>query len=140
MVLQKKFKSAEKSIDKKKKDDGNNDAQQVPDCSMSSTVKAHDGEKLHVGQWVAVAYNEDFYVGQVTNILSNNGGVKIKFLTKKKDGFYKWLQLKDTDLVSTEYIFHSKPAVQKVGSAFVLNDENMVINLYDSYKKKYLTS
>ena len=103
-------------------------------------LQAHDGEKLHVGQWVAVAYNEDFYVGQVTNILSNNGGVKIKFLTKKKDGFYKWLQLKDTDLVSTEYIFHSKPAVQKVGSAFVLNDENTVINLYDSYKKKYLTS
>ena len=50
-------------------------------------LQAHDGEKLTVGQWIAVAYNENFYVGQVTNI--NNDRIKIKFLTKKEDGFYK---------------------------------------------------
>ena len=83
-----------------------------------------------------VAYNENFYVGQITSVCDE--GVKVNFLSRRKDGQYKWPKPKDTDLVSTKYVFCSTPRVQKVGTAFVLHNQNQIEKLYQDYKQKYL--
>ena len=92
-----------------------------------------------MNSWVAVAYNENYYVGQITS-LSDGTRVNVNFLSKRKDGQYKWPKPKDTDLVSTEYVFCSLPRVQKVGTLFVVVNETSVNSSYQAYKKKYLSS
>ena len=69
-------------------------------------LQAHDGETLRVGLWVAVAYDKEFYVGEITD--KSNDGINVNFLAEKKDGYYKWPRPKDTALVNPEYIFCSK--------------------------------
>ena len=76
--------------------------------------------------WVAVAYNEDFYVGQIASLCDD--GINVNFLRKRKDGTYKWPRPKDMDLVSTKYIFCSSPRKQKLVSSFVVYNEDSVIN------------
>ena len=87
-----------------------------------------------------MAYNENFFVGKITSISQESDTqLNINFLSKRKDGFYKWPRQKDMDLVSPKYIFHSTPAVQQVGTGtFVLNNEKVVLKQYNEYKKRYL--
>lgn len=111
--------------------------------TFSDDLQGHDGGTLSIGQWVAVAYNEGFYIGQITSInfrlLDSAEEVDVKFLTKSKAGeTYKWPKRKDTDNVSTTYIFCSTPIVQKVGTNFVLSNKNNIAKQYDSYKKTYM--
>ena len=99
-------------------------------------MQAHDGEKLKVDGWVAVAYDEDFYIGQITSL--RDGKVHVNFLSRKKDGQYRWPKRKDCGIISTEYIFASKLRVQKVGSSFVVVNETSITTQYQSYKNKYM--
>ena len=91
----------------------------------------HDGVNLSIGQWVAIAYDEAFFIGKVTDIniylLDSEEEVTVNFLTKTKDGSgaYKWPKRKDTASVSMKYIFCSIPVVQRVGSN--PNTENDVL-------------
>lgn len=39
-------------------------------------------------EWVAVAYEEDFFVGQIEKKLANK--VRVTFLEQKKDAFFSW--------------------------------------------------
>ena len=89
-----------------------------------------------MNRWVAVAYDENFYVGQITSLCDED--VKVNFLTQRKDGQYKWPKPKDIALVSTKYVFCSTPRVQKVGANFVLHNQDQVKRLYKHYKLKYL--
>ncbi|XP_044182113.1 uncharacterized protein LOC122962927 [Acropora millepora] len=141
----KKFKSNKTFVSKlKSKDDEDaTEENKFIDPVPSDNVKGHDGGTLSIGQWVAVAYNEGFYIGQVTSInfrlLDSAEEVDVNFLTKSKAGeTYKWPKRKDTDNVSTTYIFCSTPIVQKVGTNFVLSNKNNIAKQYDSYKKTYM--
>ena len=100
-------------------------------------LQAHDNGKLYVGCWVAVAYNEGFFIGQVTSAQSAEN-ILINFLMKSKNEMYKWPRRKDSDSVSTKYIFCSSPRVQKVGDAYVVTNGDAVKHIYETYKKKYM--
>ena len=91
-----------------------------------------------MGRWIAVAYDTQFYVGQINSI--SEDGAQVNFLTKRKDSCYKWPRPKDMAVVSAKYIFCSNPRVQKVGTTFVISNENHIRLLYDNYKKTYMTS
>ena len=99
-------------------------------------VQAHDGEKLKVDSWVAVAYDEGFYIGQITSL--SDGKVNVNFLARRKDGQYRWPKRKDSAIISTEYIFCAKLRVQKVGNSFVVLHETSISTSYQAYKKKYM--
>jgi len=96
-------------------------------------VQAHDGENLKVNGWVAVAYDDGFYVGQITSL--SDGKVNVNFLARRKDGQYRWPKRKDSAIISTEYIFCSKLRIQKVGSSFVVLNEISITTSYQTYKK-----
>ena len=107
-------------------------------------MQGHDGGTLSIDQWVAVAYNEEFYIGQITSInfrlLDSVQEVDVNFLTKSKvgDQTYKWQKRKDTDTVSTTYILRSTPRLQTVGSNFVVSNKDSIAKQYESYKKTYM--
>ena len=74
-------------------------------------LQGHDGENLHVGRWVAVAYDDGFYVGKIMS-LKGEEEIRVDFLTQKKDGSFKLPRPNDCDKVSAKYIFCSTPRVQ----------------------------
>ncbi|KAM7436906.1 hypothetical protein ABFA07_013408 [Porites harrisoni] len=127
--------------EKKSKENGNKESRRDP--VPTSTVKGHDGGSLSVGQWVAVAYNEGFFIGKITainmRVLDETvEEIDVNFLTKTTKGNYKWPKRKDTDIVSTTYIFFSTPTVNEDGKNFVVNNEDNISKHYESYKKAYM--
>ena len=100
-------------------------------------LQGHDGEKLLVGQWVAVAYDKTFYIGKILS-LSNDQTIKIDFLSKRKDGAFKWPRPKDTDIVSSKYVFCSLVQVEQKGTDFLVNQFDRVEYKYKLYQKKYM--
>ena len=89
-------------------------------------MQGHDGERLQVGSWVAVAYDEGYYIGSITSLKSEDE-IAVNFLMKSREGTYKWPKRKETDVVSQKYIFCSFPQVQRVSTdAFVLNNEENI--------------
>ena len=63
-----------------------------------------DGGIINVGCWVAVAYDKAYYVGKVASI-QNEEEVKVHFIKKKRDGSYRWPNMKDTSIIDKLYIF-----------------------------------
>ncbi|CAH3181742.1 unnamed protein product, partial [Porites lobata] len=113
--------------EKKSKENGNKESRRDP--VPTSTVKGHDRGSLSVGQWVAVAYNEGFFIGKITainmRVLDETvEEIDVNFLTKTTKGNYKWPKRKDTHIVSTTYIFFSTPTVNEDGKNFVVNNED----------------
>ena len=65
-------------------------------------LHAHDNGKLYVGCWVPVAYNEGFFIGQVTSAQSAEN-ILINFLIKSRNEMYKWPRRKDSDSAPNTY-------------------------------------
>lgn len=82
-------------------------------------------ETVRVGQWVAVAYNRRYYLGQVVEV-SREDNISVNYLAKKKAEEYRWPTTEDTDTISGEFIFYSQPQIQQVGTTYVLNNEDQI--------------
>ena len=91
-----------------------------------------------MGRFVAVGYDIGYFIGQVTSAQSAES-VCVNFLTRCKDGTYKWPRRKDMATLSSKYVFYSCPRTQQVGKAFVLHNEENVKNLFEDYQKKYMS-
>ena len=48
-------------------------------------LQGHDRGFLTVGNWVAVAYNEGFFIGKTTAVVSKSD-VSVDFLVRSRDG------------------------------------------------------
>ena len=70
-------------------------------------MQGHNGERLHVGRWVAVVYHEGFFIGNIT-ALNSEDNIAIDLRRVTKEGKYNWPK-KDTDVVCREYIFKAMP-------------------------------
>lgn len=107
-------------------------------------MKGHDGGTLVIGQRVAVAYDEAFYIGKITSIdfrvLDSMEKVTVTFLTKSKAGdkAYKWSKRKDTDQVSAAFIFYSSLSLEMVDTNFVLSNKDSIAKQYETFKKTYM--
>lgn len=71
--------------------------------------------------------------------VAGEDNISINYLAKKKAGQYVWPKKKDTDTISCQFIFCSQPRIQQVGTTFVLNNEEQVIELFKSYRKKFMS-
>ncbi|KAJ7331145.1 hypothetical protein OS493_020847 [Desmophyllum pertusum] len=83
-----------KHLEKTKKDDEpmvsvEKEKEEAQNGLPSSPIKGHDGKTLCMDQWVAVAYDDDFYVGKIT-LLSSKDEINVNFISKVKFGTYKW--------------------------------------------------
>ena len=92
-----------------------------------------DGGIIYVGRWVAVAYDK-------AASIQNEEEVKVDFIKKKKDGSYRWPNMKDASIIDKLYIFCSSTRVQKIGNDYIIYNEGGLDKLYKSYQNKYMTS
>ena len=65
-----------------------------------------------MNEWVAVAYEQDFYVGQVEKLLSSKA--RVNFLAEDK-GSFSWPHPKDKDDINAKFIFCRNVEVTKAG-------------------------
>ena len=85
-----------------------------------------------------MAYDEHFYVGQITTLQSEEK-VTVNFSKKNKDGMHKWPRPKDYDQINCKYTFFSELSVQKDGTNYYcLSNENFFNQKYVQYKEKYI--
>lgn len=90
--------------------------------------------------WVAVAYNEGFFIGKTTTVVSKSD-VSVDFLVRSRDGSFKWPKKKDSDNVDAKYIFCTDPqVVQMVGTHFILHNVSAVEKQYETYHAIYIWS
>lgn len=107
--------------------------------SLFDDLQGYDGGILSVGQWVAVDYDKKFYIGKITAIEllildSQEEMVDITYLSKSKNGKYKWPKRKDTDIVSPDLIFCTKPRLREEGLEFCLENEDFITKQFQNYK------
>ncbi|KAL8568916.1 hypothetical protein ACOMHN_017088 [Nucella lapillus] len=58
------------------------------------------------GEWVAVFYDQGFFIGQVT-LVENPGTAHVSFLenTKSHRDYFRWLRVEDVANVDSQYVF-----------------------------------
>ena len=102
-------------------------------------LQGHDEKTLEVNQWVAVAYDDQYYIGKIIAIASAEE-IRVTFLAMSKQSYsyYKWPKHKDNAKVSAKFIFCSNPDVQRIGTFFVVSNEECVSELYDTYKNGFM--
>ena len=97
-----------------------------------------------MSQWVAVAYDNKYYIGKVTAIerpavLDGEDEISINYLARGQNGKYKWpKKKKDTDVVSAKYIFCTNPDVHTNEAEFTLENVDIVEKKYEEYRKSYM--
>ena len=85
---------------------------------------------------MAVAYEETFYIGQVTKKIDVSH-VVVKFLEPKGGVYYQWPRKDDVGTVDTKFVLAEAKIVPE-GKHFELKEPlEGIQKLYRSYKKKY---
>ena len=96
--------------------------------------KDYNASKLQRHQWVAVAYDQQYFIGQVKEMMGNK--VRINFLFRKNN-FYYWPQVIDKDDVDANFIFKPTVKVEQIGRKFKVHDVTEIDAAYKGFTKKY---
>ncbi|XP_078359362.1 uncharacterized protein LOC144643852 isoform X2 [Oculina patagonica] len=105
-------------------------------------LKNYKGEAITAKTKVAVAYDDNFYVGDVVRINYPNKTVLVNFMARTKGGYYTWPKKRDTDEVEVEFIFYCNVHLHgqgKDGGGFVSGEEDIVAE-YEKYKNDYMAN
>ena len=65
-------------------------------------MQNHKGDVINVKEFVAVTYDDQYYIGKVIGI--KNKRVKLNFMVRTSDGQYQWPKRKDQETVGVESI------------------------------------
>ena len=121
--------------------------QQPPQMEQEQQVQAEDNGVAdgtapftfqHQGQWVAVYYDDRFYIGQVLNVLSTDAA-DIQFLEKTagQNSFFRWPRKEDEAEVKACFVFSwdfdVRPA-SEVGRIWQVPDIDSISASYDTIK------
>lgn len=91
------------------------------------------------GEWVAVFYDEEFYIGQVVNI-ANDQQADVQFLERcsLSNAKFRWPRKDDIDTVDAKYVFSSNFEVTTSnGRVWTVMDVGLIDELYKIYKRQY---
>lgn len=98
----------------------------------------YDMGKLSEGEWVAVAYDDGYYVGQVENVNRPDMVVGVNFLRKSsQNDYFYWPEVKDRANVSPTVIFFPKVKVSKESRKFKVLNLNAVVTAFAGFSQKY---
>ena len=101
-----------------------------------------DFEFSRQGTRVAVYYDDDFYVGEVVEVINKTSG-NVTFMEKcglKQANVYRWPAVVDVDVVSAQYILHWDFDVSTSnGRAWSVPDRELLNTMYRKYKQLYCT-
>lgn len=83
---------------------------------------------------MAVAYEDNYYIGQVQDKTKDQ--VRVNFLIKKNEYFY-WPQTSDRDYVNPKFILCPKVVVQYLGRKYKVAEEEKIHHAFEGFAKKY---
>ena len=87
------------------------------------------------GGWLAVAYEEAFFIGQIVSTNDNNTAYMIQFLrqTNKKTSIFQWPSVKDVDEIDKKYILDIQINITAAN-----RDRIYIVKNIDEIEKEYL--
>ena len=88
------------------------------------------------GEWVAVYYNDDFYIGQVVDVHSPTEAT-VKYLRKAngRADYFKWPLVEDVAKTNVFYVFRSNLEVVPVSSDFRVWKVDSIGDISAGYKR-----
>ncbi|XP_068747182.1 uncharacterized protein [Montipora capricornis] len=114
------------------------EANKNPDQQECNVLKNHKGDVIRLLDKVAVAYDDNYYVGEI--VKASGSTVQVKFLTRSKNGYYLWPKKKDVDNVDVKFIFHTKIVFVgqgKDGGGYI-DDESKINDEFERYKNDFM--
>ena len=88
-------------------------------------------------EWVAVAYEEDFFVGQIEKKLANK--VRVTFLEQKKDTFFSWPKRKDRADIKPAFIFCRNLEVLQEKDNYIVKHLTELRQKFEGFSSKYFS-
>lgn len=91
---------------------------------------------------VAVAYDQTFYVGDVTAINPHTKMANINFMAQSKDGYFTWPRKKDVSQVYVDFIFPTNIDLEGEGQSasgggYLINEDE-ISSQFEKYKHDYM--
>ncbi|KAL8609998.1 hypothetical protein ACOMHN_029491 [Nucella lapillus] len=88
------------------------------------------------GEWVAVFYDQGFFIGQVT-LVENPGTAHVSFLenTKSHRDYFRWLRVEDVANVDSQYVFRWNVEVLPVSNDGRIWQVSDLQDIADAYKR-----
>ena len=121
----------------------------VLDSDLDPTPTASDEDELEeahhpftfsqAGQSVAVFYDDDFHVGNVTNVLSEESA-EVNFMKKcvVTSNTYVWPATPDTDIVKAQFVFFADfDITTSNGRIWSVTSDVKLGQKYAAFKKRY---
>ena len=93
------------------------------------------------GEWVAVFYDSNFYIGQVIEVQSE-GTATVQYLTKAKGhpSYFRWPSVDDVCSTSAEFVFRWNLDISPVGNncrLWQVEAVQDITNAYDRINKPF---
>ncbi|KAL8615928.1 hypothetical protein ACOMHN_034604 [Nucella lapillus] len=88
------------------------------------------------GEWVAVFYDQGFFIGQVT-LVENPGTAHVSFLenTKSRRDYFRWPRVEDVANVDSQYVFRWDVEVLPVSNDGRIWQVSDLQDIADAYKR-----
>ncbi|KAL8561173.1 hypothetical protein ACOMHN_029244 [Nucella lapillus] len=88
------------------------------------------------GEWVAVFYDQGFFIGQIT-LVENPGTAHVSFLenTKSHRDYFRWLRVEDVANVDSQYVFRWDVEVLPVSNDGRIWQVSDLQDIADAYKR-----
>ena len=105
-------------------------------CKMSDQRNEVIFSFRNQGMWVAVAYEEDFFIGEVIEKHSDDLAT-IQFLNRGYTDVFKWPQVEDISKVESRFVFSSDFEVvsSNNGRTWIVTEFNYIKELYTDYRQ-----
>ena len=88
-------------------------------------------------EWVAVAYEEDFFIGQIEKKLANK--VRVTFLEERRDEFFSWPKRKDRADIKPAFISCPNLEVLREKNGYIVNHLTELRQKFQGFSSKYFS-
>jgi hypothetical protein len=89
------------------------------------------------GEWVAVAYETEWFIGSVVKVISSEQAV-VQFLSKGHQNVYRWPRIDDLDTIDRKFVFANGFDVNTAnGRIWTVSEVDYLQELYENYSSLY---
>ena len=132
-------------LDQQKSDKPDLDNTELNDEFLDNVVKGDsDSGKLFQfkfskqGEYVAVAYENDFFIGEVTDVQSTQLGT-VQFLEKGYENVFKWPRVEEVCIIDSKFVFAASFDVisRNNGRTWLVPEYDELNDIYKEYHSMF---
>ena len=91
------------------------------------------------GEWVAIAYESDWFIGTVTEVVTFETAV-VQFLSCGPNNVYRWPLVEDIDTIERKFVFaNGFEVTSSNGRTWLCPEQSYLQELYEDYHQTYFT-